>query len=75
MPRLTLAHWIAALLLAALAGCADNPLVLKGRVAQVEQQQANLTRQNQLYQDRAPSWTATTRDWRPRWPRRGSKRR
>ena len=52
MPRLTLAHWSSALLLAALAGCADNPLVLKGKVTQAEQQQANLTRQNQLYQDR-----------------------
>jgi flagellar motor protein MotB len=47
-----LAHWSSALLLAALAGCADNPLVLKGKVTQAEQQQANLTRQNQLYQDR-----------------------
>ena len=51
--------WLSAVLVAAAAGCADNAMVLKGRVAQFEQQQAALTRQNQLSQERA---TALDRD-------------
>jgi chemotaxis protein MotB len=40
-------------MLMALAGCADNPMVLKGRLSQSEQQQTALSRQNQQLQDRA----------------------
>jgi flagellar motor protein MotB len=36
-----------------LIGCADNSMVLKGRVSDYERQQAALTRQNQQLQDRA----------------------
>jgi flagellar motor protein MotB len=53
MPRCTWAPWLSAFALAVLAGCADNSMVLKGRVTQFEQQQAALTRQNQQLQDRA----------------------
>ena len=42
-----------------LAGCANNPMVLQGRVTQLEQQQATATRQYQQLQDRA---TALDRD-------------
>ena len=52
MPRFTWVPWLSALVLAVVAGCADNAMVLKGRVAQADQQQAALTRQNQQYQDR-----------------------
>ena len=52
MPRYTWMPWLSAFVLAVLAGCADNAMVLKGRVAQFEQQQAALNRQNQQYQDR-----------------------
>jgi len=41
-----------ALGLIALAGCADNPMVLQGRVAQYQQQQSALQKQNELYQAR-----------------------
>ena len=50
MPRTT---WAAgAMALIALAGCADNPMVLQGRVAQYQQQQSALQKQNELYQSR-----------------------
>jgi len=49
--------WVGLLML--LAGCAENPMVLKGRLSQAEQQQLALTRQNQQLQDRA---TALDRD-------------
>jgi flagellar motor protein MotB len=39
----------------ALAGCADNPMVVKGKLAQYEQQQTAMVRQNQQYQDRVAS--------------------
>ena len=35
------------------AGCADNAMVLKGRLSQSEQQQTAMSRQNQQLQDRA----------------------
>ena len=41
-----------ALGLLALAGCADNPMVLQGRVAQYQQQQSDLQNQIKLYQSR-----------------------
>jgi len=44
-----------ALGLIALAGCADNPMVLKGRVAQYQQQQSVLQKQNEVYQSRIDS--------------------
>ncbi len=40
-------------LLVALAGCADNPMVLKGKVTQYEQQQQALSRQYSDLQNRA----------------------
>ncbi len=43
--------WIG--LLMVLAGCAENPMVLKGRLSQAEQEQTALRRQNQQLQDRA----------------------
>jgi flagellar motor protein MotB len=52
MPRTTWAAGAMALGLFALAGCADNPMVLKGRVAQYQQQQSALQKQNELYQSR-----------------------
>jgi flagellar motor protein MotB len=36
-----------------MAGCANNPMVLQGRVSQLEQQQATASRQYQQLQDRA----------------------
>ncbi len=39
----------------AVAGCADNAMVLKGRLNQAEQQQTAMSRQNQQLQDRANS--------------------
>src|SRR5208337_459284 len=52
MPRTTWAAGAMALALIALAGCADNPMVLQGRVAQYQQQQSALQKQNELYQAR-----------------------
>ena len=52
MPRATWAAGATALGLLALAGCADNPMVLQGRVAQYQQQQADLQSQIKLYQSR-----------------------
>ncbi len=52
MPRRTWAAGALALGLIALAGCADNPMVLQGRVAQYQQQQSALQKQNELYQSR-----------------------
>jgi flagellar motor protein MotB len=50
--------WVG-LLMVLLAGCAENPMVLKGRISTLEQQQVTLNRQNQQLQDRA---TALDRD-------------
>jgi flagellar motor protein MotB len=58
MPRLTWAVGLSAVL-TALAGCADNAMVLQGRVAQFQREQTAMTRQNQQLQDRA---TALDRD-------------
>ncbi|MGA2259208.1 MAG: OmpA family protein [Thermoguttaceae bacterium] len=52
MSRKTWAAGAIALWLIALAGCADNPMVLQGRVAQYQQQQSALQKQNELYQSR-----------------------
>ena len=52
MPRPTWAAGAMALGLIVLAGCADNPMVLRGQLGRYEQQQATLTRQNQQYQER-----------------------
>jgi len=52
MSRKTWAAGATALGLIALAGCADNPMVLQGRVAQYQQQQSALQKQNELYQAR-----------------------
>ena len=50
MSRTTWAAGAMALGLIVLAGCADNPMVLQGRVAQYQQQQSALQKQNELYQ-------------------------
>ncbi len=51
MSRIAWAPRIGIVLL--LAGCANNPMVLQGKVAQLEQQQAAASRQYQQLQDRA----------------------
>ncbi|MEN6459256.1 MAG: OmpA family protein [Thermoguttaceae bacterium] len=51
--------WLSLLLSVGLAGCADNPMVLKGQLSKAEQQQTMLARQLQQSQDRA---TALDRD-------------
>ena len=53
MPRCTWIPWLSALALMALVGCAENPMVLQGRVAESKRQQDILTRQNQQLADRA----------------------
>jgi len=53
MPRISGGSWLLSCLLVALAGCADNPMVLKGKVNQYEQQQLALSRQNSELQNRA----------------------
>lgn len=55
MPRLLWAHGLLAVALTAVAGCADNPMVLKGRLAGYEQEKTALTRQNEQYQSRLAS--------------------
>ena len=57
--------WIAslwALALVALGGCADNPMVLQGRINQYEQQQVAMSRQNQQLQDRTRSLDQANQD-------------
>lgn len=53
MPRFPGGTWLFGCLLVVLAGCADNPMVLKGKVNQYEQQQAALSRQSSELQNRA----------------------
>jgi flagellar motor protein MotB len=53
MPRISGGLWLLACLLAVLAGCADNPMVLKGKVTQYEQQQLAMSRQYSELQNRA----------------------
>ncbi|MGD0382155.1 MAG: OmpA family protein [Thermoguttaceae bacterium] len=53
MPRFPGGTWLFGCLLVALAGCADNPMVLKGKVAQYEQQQQAMSRQYAELQNRA----------------------
>ena len=52
MPRTTWAAAVMVLSLIALAGCADNPMVLQGRVTQYQTQQSALQNQNELFQKR-----------------------
>jgi len=53
MPRLTGALWLGFCIAIGVAGCADNSMVLKGRLSQSEQQQLAMSRQYQQIQDRA----------------------
>ncbi|MBN1395104.1 MAG: OmpA family protein [Pirellulales bacterium] len=53
MSRLARASWFLAGLSLLVAGCADNAMVLKGRLNQAEQQQTALNLQYQQLQDRA----------------------
>lgn len=53
MPRLVWMRWIVLVAAGFLAGCADNALVLKGQVQQLQQQQLALSRQAQELQNRA----------------------
>ncbi len=50
MSRFAAASWILVAML--ITGCADNAMVLKGKLTQSEQQQLAMTRQNQQLQDR-----------------------
>jgi len=59
MLRFALALWSWMGIALILAGCANNPMVLQGKVSQLEQQQAAAGRQYQQLQDRA---TALDRD-------------
>jgi len=53
MSRLAWMPWLWACVLAAVSGCADNAMVLKGKLGQAEQQQLAMQRQYQQVQDRA----------------------
>lgn len=53
MSRMHRVPWWLAVLLAAFAGCADNAMVLKGKVDKYEQQQVAMTRQYEQLQARA----------------------
>jgi len=53
MRRLACAAWLSASALAVSAGCADNSMVLQGRITQYEQQQLAMTQQTQQLQARA----------------------
>ena len=53
MPRFPGGSWLLGCLLVVLAGCADNPMVLKGKVTQYEQQQLALSRRYADLQNRA----------------------
>lgn len=55
MPRFPRVGCWALVALVAVAGCADNALVLKGQVQSLQQQQLALSRQNQEMQNRAAS--------------------
>lgn len=59
MSRSILKPWFWVGTLTILTGCADNAMVLKGKLTQAEQQQATMSRQYQQLQDRA---TALDRD-------------
>jgi flagellar motor protein MotB len=52
MSRFAGASWWAILIATVVAGCADNSMVLKGKLGQSEQAQTAMTRQNQQLQDR-----------------------
>jgi chemotaxis protein MotB len=53
MPRFRVAPWLSAAALLTLAGCAENPLVLKGQVDKYQQQQLAMSRQYRELQSRA----------------------
>ncbi len=53
MSRLAGMPWLSICIVTIAAGCADNALVLKGRLNQTEQQQTAMSRQYQQLQDRA----------------------
>ena len=53
MSRLARIPWLWACMSLLIAGCADNPMVMKGQIAQLEQQQAATSHQLQQLQDRA----------------------
>ena len=55
MSRLAGASWLLLGLSFAVAGCADNAMVLKGRLNQAEQQQTAMSRQFQQLQERSNS--------------------
>jgi flagellar motor protein MotB len=62
MPRRAWISWLSALTLTALAGCADNPMVLQGRLAEYRRQQDTLTAQNRQLQDRAANMERDNQD-------------
>ena len=73
MPRRTWAAGALALGLIALAGCADNPMVLQGRVAQYQQQQSALQKQNELYQSRIDTLDKDNQRKEALWPSSSNK--
>jgi len=55
LPRLGLAHWLVALSWPLLAGCAENPLILRGQLDKSQQQQRAAAGQKDELQTRANS--------------------
>jgi len=53
MRRFACVPWLSAFALLALAGCAENSMVLKGQITKLQEQQLAMSRQNQLFQGRA----------------------
>jgi flagellar motor protein MotB len=53
MSRLARIPWFWACMSLLVAGCANDPMVMKGKIAQLEQQQASTSRQYAQLQDRA----------------------
>jgi chemotaxis protein MotB len=62
MPKFATALWLPVLALGLLAGCADNAMVLKGRMGTLEKQQRDLAGQNQELQNRLKGLDAINQD-------------
>ena len=62
MRRFACVPWLSAFALLALAGCAENSMVLKGQVSKLQEQQLAMSRQNQLFQDRVSALDKDNQD-------------